>query len=42
MELPGRVVATFHHGYPTVLGGAVLLANEIATQAALWTETIDG
>ena len=30
MTLPGRVQATFHRGYPTVLGGAVLATDEIA------------
>ncbi|MEL4318513.1 dihydroorotase [Leifsonia sp. YIM 134122] len=31
--LPGRVVATFHHGYATVLDGAVLETAEIAAAA---------
>jgi dihydroorotase len=33
MTLPGRVVATFHHGYPTVIGGAVVEAGEVAAKA---------
>lgn len=33
MTLPGRVVATFHHGYPTVLDGAVVAAAEVAERA---------
>ncbi|MEJ3404992.1 dihydroorotase [Rathayibacter sp. YIM 133350] len=32
-SLPGRVVATFHHGYATVLDAAPLDAAEIAEQA---------
>jgi dihydroorotase len=28
--LPGRVVATFHRGRPTVLDGAVLDASEVS------------
>lgn len=35
MTLPGRVVATFRHGYPTVLDGAVLPADEVAARALL-------
>ena len=42
MDLPGRVVATFHHGYPTVLDGAVLPPDEVAAQAAFWTESDNG
>jgi dihydroorotase len=41
LDLPGRVIATFHHGYPTVLDGALLPVDEVAAQAAL-TESIDG
>jgi dihydroorotase len=33
MTLPGRVVATFHHGYPTVFGGSVVEAGEVAGRA---------
>jgi dihydroorotase len=33
-RLPGRVVATFHSGYPTVLDGAVRPADEVAHAAA--------
>lgn len=33
MALPGRVVATFHHGYPTVLDGVVAAADEVAARA---------
>jgi dihydroorotase len=33
MRLPGRVVATFHHGYPTVLDGAVRPVDEVAAAA---------
>jgi dihydroorotase len=33
MTLPGRVVATFHHGYPTVLDGTVRPSDEIAAAA---------
>jgi dihydroorotase len=32
-SLPGRVVATFHRGAPTVLAGAVLDADEVASRA---------
>jgi dihydroorotase len=32
-ELPGRVVATIHDGYPTVLDGALVDAGEVAAQA---------
>jgi dihydroorotase len=31
MTLPGRVHATFHRGYATVLGGALRPADEIAS-----------
>jgi dihydroorotase len=34
MRLPGRVVATFHQGYPTVLDGAVVDSGTIAAHAA--------
>ncbi|MFF1572156.1 dihydroorotase [Leifsonia sp. NPDC058292] len=33
MTLPGRVVATFHHGYPTVFAGEVVEAGEVAERA---------
>jgi dihydroorotase len=33
MTLPGRVVATFHQGYPTVLDGIVSDAGEVAERA---------
>lgn len=33
-RLPGRVVATFHGGYPTFLDGAVRPADEVARNAA--------
>ncbi|MFF1879209.1 dihydroorotase [Leifsonia sp. NPDC058230] len=33
MTLPGRVVATFHQGYPTVLDGIVADAGEVAERA---------
>ncbi|HEV7811909.1 MAG TPA: dihydroorotase [Leifsonia sp.] len=33
MTLPGRVVATFHHGYPTVLDGIVADAVDVAERA---------
>lgn len=32
-ELPGRVVATIHNGYPTVLDGELLDAQTVAAQA---------
>jgi dihydroorotase len=32
-ELPGRVVATVHNGYPTVLDGNLIDAPEVATNA---------
>jgi dihydroorotase len=32
-ELPGRVVATFHAGYATVLDGAVLDSEVVAATA---------
>lgn len=35
MTLPGSVEATFRHGYATVLGGAVLPAEQVARSAAL-------
>ncbi|ANJ26919.1 dihydroorotase [Agromyces aureus] len=34
-SLPGRVVATFHAGYATLLDGVVLPADEIARRAAV-------
>ncbi|MDO3698378.1 dihydroorotase, partial [Curtobacterium flaccumfaciens] len=34
MTLPGRVVATFHQGYATVLDGRVVDADTIAAHAA--------
>ncbi|CAH0146822.1 dihydroorotase [Plantibacter cousiniae (nom. nud.)] len=33
LELPGRVVATFHRGYATVLDGTVLPTEQVATAA---------
>ncbi|MGO7983748.1 hypothetical protein ACC691_38555, partial [Rhizobium johnstonii] len=33
MSLPGRVLATFHRGYATVLDGTVRDADEIAAAA---------
>lgn len=33
MTLPGRVIATFHHGYPTVFDGTVVEAGEVAARA---------
>ncbi|WP_223690653.1 dihydroorotase [Leifsonia poae] len=33
MTLPGRVVATFHHGYATVLDGEVVAVEEVAARA---------
>jgi dihydroorotase len=35
LELPGRVVATIHDGYPTVLGGALVDATDVAAWAAV-------
>ncbi len=32
-KLPGRVLATIHHGYPTVLDGELVDAHEVAAQA---------
>jgi dihydroorotase len=32
-ELPGRVIATIHNGYPTVLDGELLAAAEVAESA---------
>ncbi len=40
-RLPGRVVATFHAGYPTVLDGAVRPADEVARAAAAGLEAGD-
>ncbi|HEV7183363.1 MAG TPA: dihydroorotase [Leifsonia sp.] len=37
MTLPGRVVATFHHGYPTVLDGIVSDASEVAERARIFS-----
>jgi dihydroorotase len=42
MTLPGRVVATFHDGYPTVLDGAVQAADAVAERAAEWAVSIRG
>jgi dihydroorotase len=42
MTLPGRVVATFHNGYPTVLDGAVQAADTVAERAAEWAVSIRG
>jgi dihydroorotase len=39
MTLPGRVVATFHHGYPTVFDGAVVDAAEVAGRARAFATT---
>jgi dihydroorotase len=39
MTLPGRVVATFHHGYPTVFDGAVVDAAEVAGRARAFSAT---
>jgi dihydroorotase len=39
MTLPGRVVATFHHGYPTVFDGAVVDAAEVAGRARAFAAT---
>jgi dihydroorotase len=33
LELPGRVIATFHRGYATVLDGAVLPSDQVAAAA---------
>jgi len=33
-ELPGRVIATIHDGYPTVLDGELVEAGEVAASAA--------
>jgi dihydroorotase len=33
LTLPGRVVATFHDGYPTVLDGELRPADEVAASA---------
>jgi dihydroorotase len=33
MQLPGRVVATFHHGYPTLLAGELVDAETVAGHA---------
>jgi dihydroorotase, multifunctional complex type len=38
MALPGRVIATVHRGYPTVLHGAVLDAGEVAASASRFRE----
>ncbi|MFI5061283.1 MAG: dihydroorotase, partial [Actinomycetales bacterium] len=37
MTLPGRVVATFHHGYPTALDGVVSDASEVAERARIFS-----
>jgi dihydroorotase len=34
MRLPGRVVATFHHGYPTLLDGTLVDTETVAAHAA--------
>ena len=41
-RLPGRVVATFHGGYPTYLDGAVRPADEVARLAAERTAVAHG
>ncbi len=40
--LPGRVVATFHQGYATLLDGAVRPADEVARHAAERSEVLRG
>jgi len=40
--LPGRVVATFHQGYATLLDGAVRPADEVARHAADRSEVLRG
>ncbi|MFC5790686.1 dihydroorotase [Agromyces tardus] len=40
--LPGRVVATFHQGYATLLDGAVRPADEVARHAAERLEVLRG
>jgi dihydroorotase len=40
MRLPGRVVATFHHGMPTVLDGALVDAAVVAEHARARTEAL--
>jgi dihydroorotase len=42
MTLPGRVVATFHNGYPTVLDGVVQAADTVAERAAEWAVSVRG
>jgi dihydroorotase len=42
MTLPGRVVATFHNGYPTLLDGAVQAADTVAAHAAEWAVSVRG
>jgi len=39
MTLPGRVQATFHHGHPTVLDGALRPAAEIAAAQLAMTQS---
>ncbi|GAA1444693.1 dihydroorotase [Leifsonia poae] len=42
MTLPGRVVATFHHGYPTVLDGVVVEADVVAARARSFAGAEEG
>jgi dihydroorotase len=42
MTLPGRVVTTFHNGYPTVLDGVVQAADTVAAHAAEWAVSVRG
>jgi dihydroorotase len=42
MTLPGRVVATFHNGYPTVLDGVVQAPDTVAERAAARAVSIRG
>ncbi|MFF1633217.1 dihydroorotase [Leifsonia sp. NPDC058248] len=42
MTLPGRVVATFHHGYPTVFDGAVVDTAEVGRRARAFAATRQG
>jgi dihydroorotase len=41
MSLPGRIVATFHNGYPTVLDGNVQPEDEIQTRISSQSEAFD-
>jgi dihydroorotase len=42
MTLPGRVVATFHDGYPTMLNGRVEAAETVSALSARRNEAADG